>query len=118
MTDYANAAWTTGEHAEVERLLRAAGWYPGRDERRQIAAWRATLEADGRFRLHATAETVLAEFGGLHVGGNEPGVERARTDIRFDPTSRRTCLWPVASTTALAARSARAGGNDCDARNL
>ena len=52
MSDYENAAWTTDEHAEVERLLRAAGWCPGRDVRSQVAAWRAQLEAGGRFRLH------------------------------------------------------------------
>jgi hypothetical protein len=28
---------------------------------------------------------VLREFGGLHVGDNAPGMDRSRTDIRFDP---------------------------------
>ncbi|MFF7181555.1 SUKH-3 domain-containing protein [Streptomyces sp. NPDC008121] len=74
-----------GPHAwssEVERALRAAGWYPGRalDTR----DWKQQWEQDG-FRSHAAAEDFLREFGGLWVGHGGAGITRAREPFDLDP---------------------------------
>ena len=69
----------------IESLLRRAGWYPGRRDQHAVAGWQAKLALDG-FSMHAAAEAVLLEFGGLHVGDSGPGVECARADVRLDPT--------------------------------
>ncbi|MFE4176433.1 SUKH-3 domain-containing protein [Streptomyces sp. NPDC056909] len=68
--------------AEVEAVLRDAGWRPGRSV--DTAVWREVLEADG-FRMHLAAEEFLREFGGLRVGDRGPGITRAREAIEFDP---------------------------------
>ncbi|MFD7163618.1 SUKH-3 domain-containing protein [Streptomyces violascens] len=67
---------------ELERVLRDAGWVPGR--RVDTSVWRERLEADG-FRLHEVAESFLGEFGGLVFGHGGPGVTRAREPFEFDP---------------------------------
>lgn len=70
---------------EVERLLRDSGWYPGRRVAEAVERWRASLTDDG-FIMHPVAETILLEYGGLHVGGVGPGINLARSDVQFDPT--------------------------------
>ena len=72
--------------AEVEHLLRAAGWYPGRRVPARVAEWRAALEAGGRFILHPAAERVLLEYGGLAIDVDGPGRDVARSPLRLDPT--------------------------------
>ncbi len=67
---------------EVERVLRAAGWQPGRQV--DTTAWRQDLEKSG-FRMHDGAERFLAEFGGLKVDVRGPGVSVARVPFEFDP---------------------------------
>ncbi|HEY7236305.1 MAG TPA: SUKH-3 domain-containing protein [Gemmatimonadaceae bacterium] len=69
----------------VDSLLREAGWRPGRNVAETVARWESALDEDG-FTLHAVAKNILLEFGGLHVGRSARGVDRARADIRFDPT--------------------------------
>lgn len=71
---------------EAERVLRAAGWRPGR--RVDTAAWRALLEEDG-FRVHDAAERFLAEFGGLIVEDNSVSgyFMRRAQPFGFDPAS-------------------------------
>lgn len=79
------AAQTKGAHvwsAEVETVLRDAGWYPGRNV--DTSVWRERLEADG-FRMHSAAEDFLREFGGLTVGGSGSGITRAREPFALDP---------------------------------
>lgn len=68
--------------AEVEVVLRGAGWYPGRSV--DTTAWRVRLEADG-FRIHAAAEEFLREFGGLTAAGGGSGITRAREPFELDP---------------------------------
>ncbi|MGW1093504.1 SUKH-3 domain-containing protein [Streptomyces sp. NPDC002596] len=68
--------------AEVETVLRGAGWYPGRSI--DTTGWRERLEADG-FRIHSTAEEFLREFGGLTVGSGGRGITRAREAFELDP---------------------------------
>ncbi|MFC8505538.1 SUKH-3 domain-containing protein [Streptomyces sp. NPDC057411] len=71
-------AWSS----EVERVLREAGWRPGRAV--DTARWTRQLEQDG-FRSHAAAEDFLREFGGLAVGHGGAGITRAREAFDLDP---------------------------------
>ncbi|MEU9081430.1 SUKH-3 domain-containing protein [Streptomyces sp. NPDC048357] len=68
--------------AEVEAVLRGAGWRPGRSI--DTTAWRESLQADG-FRIHPAAEDFLGEFGGLTVGGGGSGITSARHAFELDP---------------------------------
>lgn len=70
--------------SEVDRLLREGGWYPGRQVPELMEQWRAGLTTE-RFVLHLAAEAVLLEFGGLHVGRVEPGIDLSRSDVWLDP---------------------------------
>ena len=65
-------------------MLRDAGWHPGRRVPDAVERWRTTLTPEG-FRLHAAAEAVLLEYGGLHIGRVGPGVDQARSDVELDP---------------------------------
>lgn len=67
---------------EVDRVLREAGWTPGR----QVNAepWLASFEAEGLQR-HPVVSSFLAEFGGLAVNISGPGISRAREPFEFDP---------------------------------
>ncbi|MFD9162150.1 SUKH-3 domain-containing protein [Streptomyces sp. NPDC059558] len=79
------AAQTKAGHvwsAEVETVLRGAGWYPGRNV--DTTGWRERLEVDG-FRIHSAAEDFLREFGGLTVVGGGSGITRAREPFELDP---------------------------------
>lgn len=76
---------TPGPHGwsvEVERVLRDAGWYPGRNT--DPAPWHEQLEADG-FHIHPAAEQFLREFAGLTVDHGGPGITRAREPFELDP---------------------------------
>jgi SUKH-3 immunity protein of toxin-antitoxin system len=50
--------------SELERVLRDAGWYPGRKV--SVAEWVADLTSYG-FIVVPEAKTILEEFGGLKV---------------------------------------------------
>jgi hypothetical protein len=71
---------------EVEQLLVAAGWYPGRQVTDLVARWRGALESDGGFQLHPAAESVLLEYGGLVIDSHGPGRDLARAPLHLDPT--------------------------------
>ncbi|MFD8205570.1 SUKH-3 domain-containing protein [Streptomyces sp. NPDC059695] len=71
-------AWSS----EVERVLREAGWRPGRAV--DTTGWKKQLEQDG-FRSHAAAEDFLGEFGELVVGHGGAGITRAREPFDLDP---------------------------------
>jgi len=71
---------------EVERLLLAAGWYRGRQVADLVAQWRRALESEGGFTLHAPAESVLLEYGGLVIDAHGPGRDLARSPLHLDPT--------------------------------
>ena len=71
---------------EVERLLVAAGWHPGRQVADLVAQWRGALESDGGFQLHPAAESVLLEYGGLVIDSHGPGRDLARSPLHLDPT--------------------------------
>lgn len=79
------AEQTPGPHGwsvEVERVLRDAGWYPGRDT--DPTPWREPLEADG-IHIHPAADNFLREFAGLTVDHGGPGITRAREPFELDP---------------------------------
>jgi hypothetical protein len=69
----------------IEHTLRNAGWREGRDVRELVTHWSAELAPEG-FRLHAAAERVLLEFGGLRVGSSGTGRERATSRLVLDPS--------------------------------
>lgn len=68
---------------EVEHILRAAGWLPGRQV--DTDAWRERLELGG-FRWNVAADRFLEEFGGLAVDVSGPGITSAREPFELDPT--------------------------------
>ena len=70
-----------GHSTEVERALRRSGWFEGR--RIDLAPW-----IDFPLRPHPAATKVLAEFGGLHFGVVEDGVDFATSDVDLRPS------WP------------------------
>ncbi|MGK4582246.1 SUKH-3 domain-containing protein [Kitasatospora sp. HPMI-4] len=67
---------------EVERVLRAAGWEPGRNV--SIEPWRRMFEGSN-LHMHEAAEHFLSEFGGLTVNPDGPGISRAPTQFELDP---------------------------------
>lgn len=71
--------------SSIEHTLRNAGWHEGRAVRGRVARWRAELAPEG-FRLHAAAERILLEFGGLRVGSADRGRERATSKLDLDPS--------------------------------
>jgi hypothetical protein len=76
----------------VEAALRAAGWRPGRqlDDGTLAEMRRAVAQQAGLFggRLHSSghADRALAEFGGLVVDGDGPGVDLGPRPFALDPT--------------------------------
>ncbi|MFD6432885.1 SUKH-3 domain-containing protein [Streptomyces venezuelae] len=68
---------------ECGRLLRAAGWYPGRSV--PTAEWERVLHEHGGFEMHEAARRFLAEFGGLASEERGPGRTMARMGFRLDP---------------------------------
>ncbi|MGV9409181.1 SUKH-3 domain-containing protein [Nocardia sp. NPDC003693] len=67
---------------ETERVLRMSGWEPGRKV--DTARWRQGLE-DGGFQWSDAADRFLAEFGGLTVDIDGPGITVAREPFELDP---------------------------------
>ncbi|KAJ5438810.1 SUKH-3 immunity protein [Penicillium daleae] len=68
--------------AETERVLRDAGWIPGRGV--DIGDLRTQMEEFG-FIMSEAAERFLSEFFGLVFKYNGPGITRAREMFEFDP---------------------------------
>lgn len=66
------------------QLLRAAGWFEGRDVAGMVDAWRARLIEDG-FEPTIAAERALREFGGIRVIQRAPGINLARDTFEIDP---------------------------------
>lgn len=77
---------------EVEDSLQAAGWFPGRRlDPEVLAAMRSAISRQsnrygGRLAVFPAAEEVLAEFGGLVIGGDRPGVDVNPRPFALDPT--------------------------------
>ena len=68
--------------AEVDQVLRAAGWAPGRQV--DPEPWLSAFEAEGLQR-HAAASAFLTEFGGIAVNISGSGINRTREPFEFDP---------------------------------
>ncbi|MET9902802.1 SUKH-3 domain-containing protein [Streptomyces sp. NPDC006446] len=69
---------------ETDRVLRGAGWYPGRSV--PTDDWESALHERGGFEMHGSARRFLAEFGGLESTERGPGRTMARMGFRLDPT--------------------------------
>ncbi|MEV6742354.1 SUKH-3 domain-containing protein [Streptomyces sp. NPDC051104] len=67
---------------EVDEVLEASGWAPGRKV--DAGRWRSMFEAVG-LAMHDAAEAFLQEFGGLTVNVSRPGITCARTPFELDP---------------------------------
>ncbi|WP_051569586.1 SUKH-3 domain-containing protein [Cryptosporangium arvum] len=77
--------------ADVEAVLRASGWAEGRQvpesSAEAIRIVCAQPGADGsRHVPFPAAEAALAEFGGIFVRQDEPGVQLRRRPFALDPT--------------------------------
>jgi hypothetical protein len=81
--------------AETDRVLRRAGWYPGRSV--CTAEWENTLREHGGFEMHEAARRFLAEFGGLESTERGPGKTMARMGFTFDVLSEEAGvdLYPI-----------------------
>ncbi|MDN3024790.1 SUKH-3 domain-containing protein [Streptomyces sp. S.PB5] len=73
---------------ETDRVLRAAGWYPGRSV--PTATWESVLLLHGEFEIHEAARRFLAEFGGVGVPFREPWDSMPWGEFRLDPLM---ALW-------------------------
>ena len=71
--------------AQVEAVLRNAGWYPGRLVPDLVAKWESSLMASDKFEMFPSAKRALLEFGGLSIDQRGPGVTCAREPFVFDP---------------------------------
>ncbi|MEU6453039.1 SUKH-3 domain-containing protein [Streptomyces sp. NPDC047065] len=69
--------------AETDRVLRAAGWSPGRAV--PTDTWESILLETGGFELHDAARRFLAEFGALRVPHREPWAEMPWREFSLDP---------------------------------
>jgi hypothetical protein len=70
---------------ETERILLAAGWFPGRTVDNAVGEWRRQLQREGGFHMSPASEEALREFGGLEARSRGPGIDRARAGFKFDP---------------------------------
>ncbi|RDD84382.1 SUKH-3 domain-containing protein [Streptomyces parvulus] len=69
--------------AETDRVLRAAGWYPGRAV--PTDTWESILLETGGFELCDAARRFLAEFGALRVPYRDPWDAMPWTEFSLDP---------------------------------
>ncbi|MDJ0340360.1 SUKH-3 domain-containing protein [Streptomyces sp. H10-C2] len=70
--------------AETDRVLRMAGWRPGRSV--STEEWERVLhESDEDFTIHEAARRFLTEFGGLEINQKGPGRTMHRSPFRLDP---------------------------------
>ena len=69
---------------QTEKVLRRAGWFPGRQVPEAVASWK-TNEMLSEFEMFPSAERVLLEFGGLKVREQGPGETCAREPFDVDP---------------------------------
>lgn len=67
---------------EVENVLLAAGWWPGR--KIDVTDWCVRM-ADSNFHMHDAAKKFLSEFGGLSFNLAGEGISRAREPFDLDP---------------------------------
>jgi hypothetical protein len=79
MSDETGRRWS----AETDRVLRAAGWYPGRSV--PTTEWERILHKHDGFEIHEAARRFLTEFGGLASLDRGPGKTMARLGFRLDP---------------------------------
>jgi len=70
---------------QSERVLRRAGWYPGRQVPELVSKWK-NHPAIADIEMFETAERFLLEFGGIEVTQSGPGVNLARSPFKIDPT--------------------------------
>jgi len=74
--------------AENSRVLRAAGWYPGRSI--PTGTWESVLRLHGGFEMHDAARSYLAEFGGVRIPFRGPWNAMPWREFRCDPL---LALW-------------------------
>lgn len=70
---------------QTDRVLRAAGWYPGRSL--PTDTWESLLTQTAAFRMHDAARRFLAEFGALAVPYRRPWESTPCIEFSLDPLS-------------------------------
>lgn len=70
---------------QTEQVLRGSGWYPGRQVPDLVTSWKNERTLS-EFHMFRSAESVLLEFGGLHVDQRGLGETCAREPFEVDPT--------------------------------
>lgn len=73
--------------AETDRVLRLAGWRPGRSV--STTEWETGMREQEWPPMHDAARRFLTEFGGLVNDRRGPGRTMARTGFRLDPLDAR-----------------------------
>ncbi|MFE9765759.1 SUKH-3 domain-containing protein [Streptomyces sp. NPDC005808] len=74
--------------ADTDRVLRTAGWYPGRSV--PTETWEGILRRHGEFEMHDAAQRFLAEFGCVGIPYREPWESMPWGEFRLDPL---LALW-------------------------
>lgn len=69
---------------QSERVLRRAGWYPGRQVPELVSLWKKH-PAIADIEMFETAERFLLEFGGITITQSGPGVTLARSPFKINP---------------------------------
>ncbi|MFF4114697.1 SUKH-3 domain-containing protein [Streptomyces sp. NPDC001714] len=69
--------------APADRVLRAAGWFPGRSV--PVTTWETILLETGEHEMHAAARRFLAEFGQVGVPCRAPLDTMPWMDFQLDP---------------------------------
>lgn len=75
----------SAETDRIDEVLRAAGWFPGRDVGRWADGQIELMRKEG-FAASPAAFDALREFGGLHVEQYGTGHTLAREPFRLEPT--------------------------------
>ncbi len=69
----------------VFSTLTRAGWTEGRLDEARVARWVRELDAPGGFEIFDAARDALAEFGGLSVRVDGPGIDFAKGSFEVNP---------------------------------
>ena len=70
----------------TKKLLAAAGWFPGRQQKEMLEDWIISFFNLQEFSLTEAARDALLELGGLRVEQSGAGESVARGSFWFEPT--------------------------------
>lgn len=73
--------WSAG----TRRIMELAGWFPSRRNVQGVQRWAKRLAESDALQMHQAAADALAEFGGLVVGLDGPGIACRKVGFNLDP---------------------------------